>query len=227
MEIRLLPNHFKSTADFFCFIKKNLIYSLFSLSKQKRLLVKYCSAVALLLLTLFNVNKSYGQLACASDQRLKKTTLIFQPANNTQLAVSSINQDGWVGAGSGTVYVLSGSTFFHYPDVTQTLTQALTNVNLKGTGATISITIKPSNSIPLDRSSSIDILYNGNLIGTIDNPNSTSNGSQAVTVTPGPGITRISAATIPVGSFSTVTFQLPANIANNGNLQLRFNSRVK
>lgn len=180
---------------------------------------------------------------CATVERFQTTTfarLVSGPGANVPIATYS--QSGWQGSGSGNIDRGTDNVYFSDNTNTQTFTQAVTNVNLKGTGATFSMSFAAFNgnsiSFPYDgNQSDLRISYGGVLYATI----STSNG----TATTGAGTISFSNGAVNSvdGSAASYTYnltpntgggvvdvflvvKLPGTIPNSGNFAVSFVSNA-
>lgn len=143
-------------------------------------------------------------------------------AADANIAITAIPAaTGWTGAGSGTIYAGSTSSqFVTDNNVAQTVTRPVTNANLTGSGALVTLVMTGSDGNPVAGSmaASFEILYNGVTYARLRTANNTTTN---VTVT-GLASATVSPASFTAGTISTITITLPATIPNNGNLQLRF-----
>lgn len=176
--------------------------------------------------------------ACATVERFETTTFARLTSGTTgNVTVASYNQNGWLGAGAGDIERSTASIYFSDNINTQTFTNAVTNVNLKGAGATFSISFAAFNgnsvSFPFEgNQSDLRISYEGILYATI----STSNGSgttNAGTITFSNGAvnavnglaTSYTYNLTPAGGSPTnisLAVRLPGTIPNSGNFTVSF-----
>ncbi|MCE7044049.1 hypothetical protein [Dyadobacter sp. CY312] len=116
---------------------------------------------------------------CATVERFQTTTFVRLPAGaGGNVPVGGYSQSGWIGSGAGNFDRGTGSVYFSDNTNTQTFTQAVTSVNLKGTGATFSMSFAASNgnslNFPYDgNQADLRVTYAGVVYATI----STSNGT--------------------------------------------------
>lgn len=128
---------------------------------------------------------------------------------------------GWTGSGSGVIYAASDRTQFNADNnVAQVVTRPVTNANLTGSGALVTLVLNGSDGVPVASSmaASFEVIYNGVTYARLRTTNATTTN---VTVT-GLSSATVSPASFPAVTFTTVTVTLPASIPNNGNLQLRY-----
>lgn len=178
----------------------------------------------------------FAQIPCATTERLVQTNFFdFGAAGNDVPLITTIaNQFGWTGGGSLTVDANTNNTFFLNNGVVQTMTQPVTNANLKGTGAVISLSIATSDANPrtLSNGAVFTVAYNGTVYCTITNPTTPDSDPENATVAysnsaTGPG--GITSTTMPatapgVTTYNTITIILPGTVANSGNLVLTFDA---
>ncbi len=165
-----------------------------------------------------------AQIPCATAERLiQKNFFSFGTGN---VNVSSISQFGWVGTGNGVVEADPNRTFLFDNSNVQTFTQAITNVNLKGNGAVVSIQIGPSDGNPSGVTASFSVKYNGVLYATITTSSASGTGTKTASITytnSASGSPATSATyTTPATAGFLWSIYLPASIPNAGNLQLVF-----
>jgi uncharacterized repeat protein (TIGR01451 family)/gliding motility-associated-like protein len=176
------------------------------------------------------------------QERITPTTNFYDfngTGINTNIAFSSITSAtgsngglGWAATGTGVFHILSGASEFNEDNANQTLSRPITNANLGGNGAVVAITIRPSKGVTTfgnDPSvpATLQIIYNGVTYATFQTAfNTTTN----VAITTANGATSSNSAIpgvltpVPGVGFTTVTFTLPANIANSGTFSLQFNA---
>ncbi|MFT3750033.1 MAG: T9SS type A sorting domain-containing protein [Agriterribacter sp.] len=170
----------------------------------------------------------FAQIPCAVSERLQKTDFFdFGNPGDGGVSIASINQYGWAGSGNGSIGGYTNRTWLTDDYYTQSLTQSITNANLKGNGAVVSIDVLPNNGIGgSSKVSVLDIIYDGVAYATI----STSAGyGYTTTVTYKSGASGNYTIITGVPSVSPTAYQrfvleiyLPATINNNGPLQIRF-----
>ena len=175
---------------------------------------------------------------CATVQRFETTTFArLTSGTGGAVPVATHNQNGWQGSGLGDINVGTTSVYVSDNTNTQTFTNAVTNGNLKGTGATFTMTFTALNgnslNFPYDgNQSDLRVSYGGVLYATV----STSNG----TATVGAGTVSFSngavdAVTNSNSAYSinmnanggaavihTVSIKLPVTIPNSGNFLVTF-----
>ncbi|MBE9460578.1 T9SS type A sorting domain-containing protein [Dyadobacter subterraneus] len=175
---------------------------------------------------------------CATIQRFQTTTfarLVSGPGANVPMA--TYTQNGWVGSGSGNIDRGTDNVYFSDNNNTQTFTQAVTSVNLKGTGATFSMSFAAFNgnslNFPYDgNQSDLRISYGGTLYAVISTSNGTATtGAGSISFFNGAvNASNSSAASYtynitPNGSSKvdyTLEIKLPGNIPNSGNFDVSF-----
>ncbi|KAA0993509.1 T9SS type A sorting domain-containing protein [Dyadobacter aurulentus] len=175
---------------------------------------------------------------CATVERFQTTTFA-RPSTGTggTVPIAGYSQNNWQGSGAGNIDRGPGSIYFSDNTNTQTFTQAVSNVNLKGTGATFSMTFSAFNgnslSFPYDgNQSDLRISYAGVLYATI----STSNG----TATTGAGTVAFFNGAVNstngsnasynydinanggAGFVHTLSLRLPTTIPNSGSFTVVF-----
>ncbi|MCH5720379.1 hypothetical protein [Niabella hibiscisoli] len=177
-----------------------------------------------------------AQAPCATSQRLVKTDFFdFGAAGDANIGITTIsNQFGWTGSGTNLVSANTSNTAFFENEVIQTMTQAVSNANLKGNGATVAIRIAVSDFTPRTSSNGalFSIAYGGTVYCTITNPATPDTDPENATVVYGNGAVGpggVTSNTVTVTASSTVTYNditiiLPSSIPNSGNLVLTFNS---
>lgn len=176
--------------------------------------------------------------ACATAERFETTTFARLTSGTAgTVAIASYSQNGWQGSGLGTIDRSTTSIYFSDNSNTQTFTNAVTNVNLKGTGATFSMSFAAFNgnsvSFPFEgNQSDLEIRYEGMLYATI----ATSNGSgttNAGTISFANGAvnalnglaTPYTYNVTPIGGPTadmTLLVKLPGSIPNSGNFTMSF-----
>ncbi|RQO31673.1 hypothetical protein DBR32_06920 [Taibaiella sp. KBW10] len=143
-------------------------------------------------------------------------------AADGNIAVTAIpGATGWTGGGTGTIYAGStGTQFVTDNNVAQTVTRSVTNANLTGSGALVTLVMTGSDGNPVAGSlpASFEVLYNGVTYARLRTANNTTTN---VTVTALASATVSPASFVP-GTMTTISLTLPTTIPNNGNLQLRF-----
>ena len=175
---------------------------------------------------------------CATVERFQTTTFArLSSGTGGSVLVSSYSQNGWQGSGSGNIDRGTGSVYFSDNANTQTFTQAVSNVNLKGTGATFTMSFAGFNGNVTEapyqgNQSDLRITYAGVLYATI----STSNGNAttgAGTITFSNGAVNATTgsnasynfnlnANGGAGAINTLSAKLPAGIPNSGPFAVSF-----
>ncbi len=181
----------------------------------------YFSTSSLLTITLlFFSFISPAQIPCATAERLLSTNFFASPAGNGLAQdVTLINIPGWTGTGGGVVNAGNSATYFYDNFQIQTFTQALTNVNLKGSGAMVTVVLAAGNGNPEGLLSQINIIYNGVVYGTVATTDGTGTTASVSYANGASG----NLTTMPMGAGpQTWNIYLPSGIPNNGNLQLQF-----
>lgn len=159
--------------------------------------------------------------ACATTQRLQSTNFFsVPPGNGLPTVPAAMTIPGWIGSGAGIVNAENNRTYFFDDINTQTFTQAVTNVNLKGDGVAVTLVLNIANGTPGGGNlSNLNIVYNGVTYGSVTSSNGTGT-TAAVTYTNG---ATGNLTTIPIGFIQvTWTINLPTSVPNNANLVLRF-----
>jgi len=162
--------------------------------------------------------------ACATAQKLQQTNFFdFGPAGDGDVAMTSIvNQFGWTGSGSGNISANSANTFFNDNINTQIFTQTVSDVNLKGNGATLTLEMTAGNGGPnfsISTPTTFQISYGGKIYATVNT------GAGAGTVATMAYFNLASGNLTTVLNFTTSftwVINLPAGIPNSGTLQLSF-----
>ncbi|MCE7040432.1 T9SS type A sorting domain-containing protein [Dyadobacter sp. CY312] len=175
---------------------------------------------------------------CATAQRFETTNFarLASGAGGT-VPVATHNQNGWQGSGLGTIDVGTASVYFSDNANTQTFTNAVTNVNLKGTGATFTMVFAAFNgnslNFPYDgNQSDLRISYGGVVYATVSTSNGTAT-TGAGTVSFSNGAVNTATGTSASYSYNlnanggagvqnTLSLRLPVNIPNSGNFLITF-----
>jgi hypothetical protein len=175
---------------------------------------------------------------CATVERFQTTTFVRLPSGaGGNVPVAGYSQSGWLGSGAGNFDRGTGSVYFSDNTNSQTFAQAVTSVNLKGTGATFSMSFAASNgnslSFPYEgNQADLRIAYAGVVYAIISTSNGTAttgagtitffNG--AVNAADGSNASYTYNLTTNGGSrvINTLTIKLPATVPNSGSFTISF-----
>lgn len=186
----------------------------------------------LLLLFFFALSVKFSKSqVCATSERLVNPNLVSATSSYTANSFSYLGWSGRANNPSNPSSVTTGSVSFNsnglqfsQDGVSQTIGQSITNANLKGNGATITLDIAINYAHPQNTSgSSLSIQYNNTTYASI----SMSTGTPSTASVSGVNGASVSSTTLPVTvytnlEFATLTIQLPNSIPNTADLLFWF-----
>lgn len=142
---------------------------------------------------------------------------------NVTPATGSNGGLGWTGSGTGTILANTNRTVFNSDAGGQTMSRPITNANLDGNGAIVTISLIPrdGNGTQNANGATLSILYNGVVYASIFN-NFGALSTQSVVTRSNNATGAPNSVTNNTANPTTVTVVLPPGIPNSGDLTIRY-----